>query len=172
MRLEGLTVERIADLLGDTVDETRLMLRKKMRRENSTRETDEETRSLELSRLDFLVNQLMGRIQTDEQDNKAIELLLKCQQRRASLLGTDLGKSEASVSDMSDGDVEKRVKEILKLAPDRSEDFGASDSTDASSSEKLNEIKGVGVAYIQQNECKDSGYDTPPAETSSMKTGV
>ena len=114
MRIEGLPLERIADMLGETEERTKRLLKRKLGSEIENQESEEETRALELSRLDYLVNQLMGRIQGDGEDNKAIELLLKCQVRRAGLMGTDLGKQgEISASDLSDAEVRNQVLRII-----------------------------------------------------------
>jgi len=114
MRIEGLPLERIADMLGETEERTKRLLKRKLGSEIENQESEEETRALELSRLDYLVNQLMGRIQGDGEDNKAIELLLKCQVRRAGLMGTDLGKQgEISVSDLSDSEVRNQVLKLI-----------------------------------------------------------
>ena len=114
MRIEGLPLERIADMLGETEERTKRLLKRKLGSEIENQESEEETRALELSRLDYLVNQLMGRIQGDGEVNKAIELLLKCQVRRAGLMGTDLGKQgEISVSDLSDSEVRNQVLKLI-----------------------------------------------------------
>ena len=121
MRLEGLPIERIAEMLGDSVEDVRKMMRRKLKKEVENQETEEGTRALELSRLDFLVNQLMARINDDALDNKAIELLLKCQQRRAALMGIDLGKGEINITEVSDADIKNQVLSILN--PDLSGEF-------------------------------------------------
>jgi hypothetical protein len=57
----------------------------------------------------------MGRIQGDGEDNKAIELLLKCQVRRAGLLGTDLGKQgEINLTERPDSEILAHVERLME----------------------------------------------------------
>ena len=153
MRLEGLDYDKIALLLRVSKREARAVLRKKLERDLEFRETDEEHRALELSRLDFMLNQLTARLQQDAYDNKAIELILKCQARRALILGTDLAKVSTeqmdSVSGLSDGELRKRARALfLGAHPGKTVEVNNTRQSRllvSGNSDKLNEINGLTI---------------------------
>ena len=116
LRLKGRDYHRIGVLLGCTTGDAREFVREAIEvLEESEIQAVTEITILELARLDFMVGRLLKRIEFNEEDNKAYELVLKVQARRAAYLGLDRQKEriEVTAGALPDSEIRARASALL-----------------------------------------------------------
>ena len=116
LRLKGRDYHRIGALLGCTTGEARGYVKEAIAAlEESEIQAVVEITIIELARLDYMIAKLLKRIEFDDQDNRAYDLVLKIQARRAAYIGLDQQKEriEVSAGALPNVDLQSRARAIL-----------------------------------------------------------
>ena len=119
LRLLGRDYHRIGALLGCTTAVARGYVKKAVKAlEESEIEAVAEVTIIELARLDYMIGRLLQRIEMDQHDSKAYELVLKCQARRAAFLGLDQQREriEVTAGTIDDVVLRQRAQAIMLTA--------------------------------------------------------